>query len=143
MTTYLKKRKDVKSVFGTYTIEENKVEPTLAQDDNYIADYLLRNGGRDSLQKKLVNADKFSEALSDPSAFILRKAQDLSSMVATLKTLHNESFKRYSVRNIPLKEVRAKVKKDLDEKFKSLLSDHEEDFPKDLVSRAITKAIGN
>ncbi len=143
MTTYLKKRKDVKSVFGTYTIEENKVEPILAQDDNYIADYLLRNGGRDSLQKKLVNADKFSEALSDPSAFILRKAQDLSSMVATLKTLHNESFKRYSVRNIPLKEVRAKVKKDLDEKFKSLLSDHEEDFPKDLVSRAITKAIGN
>ena len=141
--TYLAKR-EFTTVFGKHTIEANKTEVTLdGAGDNYITDFLLRNGGKDSLQAKILHSDRNVNAINDPSAYILSKATDLGKIVTALKTLHTESFERYSKRNLTIKEIRQKVKKDLDEKFEMLIRDHKEDFPQDVVSKAITKAIGN
>lgn len=144
MTDFLKERTDVKSVFGKYTIPKNSVTVDgtgLSADSIY--DYLVRNGGKESIQAKIQRTDKSVSAVSTPLAFLEEKKKDLSNMVTLLKGSAKTIFERYLNRNMSVKEAREKTRKDLDTKFMQLMKDHEEDFSKTDTSRAIKKLTGN
>lgn len=141
---FAKERKDVKSVFGTYTIGTDGPEitaDTLSADSIY--DYLVRQDGRNGLQAKMKFADRGIEAMTSPDKFFEDKQKDLVKIVGILKESAKNTFQRYLNRNIPVKEAREKTRKDLDAKFLTLMKDHEEDFPKDILSKIVTKLVGN
>ncbi len=144
MTDFLNVRTDVRSVFGTYTIPKNKVEVDGTNlNDGAIYDYLVRDKGKEGIQAKIMRSEKSVSAVATPIDFLTLKMQDLVGMVRTLKENSKTIFERYLNRNMPIKEAREKTRKDLDAKFMQLMKDHEEDFPKSDVTRAIKKLTGN
>ncbi len=144
MTTFLKERKEVRSVFGLYSIPGNDVNVDGAKlSDDSIYDYLVRDKGKDSIQAKIIRSEKSVSAVATPTEFLTLKMNDLVKMVDLLKGETKRTLTRYLNRNMPIKEAREKTRKDLDAKFMQLMKDHEEDFPKSDVSRAIKKLTGN
>jgi hypothetical protein len=139
---YLNARTKVKSVFGEYAIEENKTDVTLTESPGSIYDYLVRDGGRQGLQSKIMLASTNIDAISDGVAFITKKQKDLVRIVGLLKTDVKGIFERYLNRNLPIKEAREKTRRDLDEKFLKLMKEHEEDYPKATLDKVITKLVG-
>lgn len=144
MTDFLKVRTNVKSVFGTYSIKKDEVtvDGTNLQVDS-IYDYLVRNGGKESIQARIQKSDKSTSAVATPLVYLDDKKKDLVAMVEILKKSAETTFTRYLNRNMSVKEAREKTRKDLDAKFMQLMKDHEEDFSKTDTSRAIKKLTGN
>ena len=144
MTDFLKARTDVKSVFGKYSIPKDDVKVDgKGLEDASIYDYLVRNGGKESIQARIQKSDKSTSAVATPLTYLDDKKKDLIAMVEILKTSAETTFARYLNRNMTVKEAREKTRKDLDTKFMQLMKDHEEDFSKTDTSRAIKKLTGN
>lgn len=141
---FTKARKDVRSVFGTYSIGDDAPELTANTfgTDGSVYDYLVRADGKDGLQAKIIRSDLGIEGIKTPTAFLKRKQADLVKIVSILKKSAQDTFERYMKRNIPIKEARDKTRKDLDTKFLSLMKDHEEDFPKSVLDTAVKKLVG-
>lgn len=145
MTDFLNVRTDVRTVFGKYTIakDTNTLTDSTGLSNDSIYDYLVRDKGKESIQAKIMRSEKSVSAVATPIDFLTLKRTDLVGMVKTLKESAKTIFERYLNRNMPIKEAREKTRKDLDAKFMQLMKDHEEDFPKSDVTRAIKKLTGN
>lgn len=135
-------RTKVNSLFGYYSVDA-KAEIKWEKDDETegaMLDKILR--GKDGIQNKIISSDKIVSAVTDPIKFISGKRTDLANIAVKLTTEFQESMLRNMQRNLPLKEVRENVKKDVDEKHDKLMKFHSQDFPEEIVKRIVKKLTG-
>ncbi len=136
------KRDKVNSLFGEYNVGTDAsvtwVDDGVTKEAIY--DKILR--GKDGLQNKIKYADNLIGAIGDPIAFIAKKRGNLDGIATKLALEFRESMFRNMQRNLPLKEVRENVKKDVDEKYDKLMKFHDQDYPLETVKRVAKKLTG-
>lgn len=133
----------VNSLFGAYTVNNRSAEVSWDVPDTTnqaIYDKILR--GKEGLQNKIKYADNLINAIADPEDFIARKRGDLAAIAEKLSTEFRDSMLRNMQRNLPIKEVRENVKKDVDEKYDKLMKFHHQDFPEETLKRIVKKMTG-
>lgn len=143
MANIYEARNVVNSLFGTYTVAQDTGIATwddVGVTNANVYDKLLR--GKDSIQTKIKQSDKIVNALADPTGFIYQRLEDLSRIAGLLKTEFERSFQVHASRNIPMKNVRENVKKDVDELYDKLMMFHNQDFPTDILQRIVKKLVG-
>lgn len=140
---YLQKRTAINSLFGVYEIEQDKTNvkfTDINDTEQNIYDNILR--GKDGIQKKIMMSEHLATAISSPADFLTKKRNSLAEIVKTLNDEFKKIFKRQLSRNLPLKQTRENTRKEIDILYEKLMKYHNEDFPRDLVERAIIKSVG-
>lgn len=143
MAQIYEQRNNVNSLFGLYNVDRQTGEIALADPGRFndnVYDHVLR--GKDGIQMKIKNSDKLVNALSNPSAYLENKRNDLKQIAIKLDGEFETSFRRHISRNIPLKEARENTKKDVDELYDKLMKFHQQDFPDEIVQRLVKKMVG-
>lgn len=140
-------KRKINSLFGPlvgtkaspeYKFSEEEGDKTII--DNSIKDYVLR--GKRGLQSKIVNADKVIGAMTNPTGYLNAKYNSLESMVTSLENRFKEVYERESKRGISQDEVKKNVSAEINRLMDKEIKIHNEDFPHDLVSRAVRKLTG-
>ena len=136
-------RDNVNSLFGSYNVNDTNAAVTWVDDgitNSAIYDKILR--GKEGLQNKIKYADNLINAIANPEDFIARKRVNLNTIAEKLATEFRDSMLRNMQRNLPIKEVRENVKKDVDEKYDKLMKFHNQDFPEETLRRIVKKMTG-
>lgn len=138
--TYLKERKEVNSLFGTYTINVNETNVKFDNDDKFKTatyDFILR--GKEGLQRRMIKADRTVEALANPIKFLGDKRQDLYNIANDLEDSFEKTYKRELQRGLSHEKTKQNVQEEIDKLAVKKLKMHNEDYPEDLVKRVIRK----
>ena len=140
---YLTARPGINSLFGAYNILQDQTNITYADPgatNASIYDYVLR--GKDGIQNKIKKSGDTVEALTAPTEFLAKKRTNLEAIAAELDLEFKKVFRKQLNRNLPIKEVRANTKKEIDALYDKLMKIHNEDYPHELVSRIVKKLTG-
>lgn len=94
--SYLKKRIDVDSLFGNYSVVRNQTnldDPSKATMGPFAYDYILRDPTHTSLQMEIENVGRKANAVLAPDQYINEKNRDLLNIERKLSTALAENIR--------------------------------------------------
>lgn len=130
-TPFFKKRTDVKTVFGTYTIEKDSVNPTLSADDS-MYDYVLRDPQYKSIQNEIEQVSNNSNITMAPAQYIKDKNADILEIAAKLQSSYKADYINLLTQSFSQSEARKIALEQSAKRKEFLMSLHKKKFPKEL-----------
>ena len=131
MASFLKKRTNVKSVFGTYTIEQDATDVTFGADPTFY-DYVLRDPQYKSIQNEIEQVANNSNIMMNPSQYIKDKNDDIIKIANKLKESYKADYIQLLEQSYTQSEARKMALEQSAKRKEFLMSLHKKKFPKEL-----------
>lgn len=128
----MKKRENVKSVFGTYTIEADQIDVNFKSDPIAITDYILRDPQYKSLQNEIEQVHNNSLIQFDPKTYLENKRKDIERIALELQKQFTNDFSELLSKSYTQSEARKIATEQIQKKKEYFMNIHKKQFPKDI-----------